>query len=58
MLKASSQLRRRLTVVLRNAKNNDCINTARLIGATHSPDLHHVDARVKHRNYYNNKQRF
>jgi hypothetical protein len=43
---------------LRNAKNYDRINIAGLIGATHSPDLHHVDARVQHRNNRNDKQRF
>jgi hypothetical protein len=51
-------LGRRLAVVLRNTKNNDCINVAGLIGATHSPDLHHVDARVQHCNNHNDKERF
>jgi hypothetical protein len=58
MLKAGSQLRRRPAVVLRNTKNNDCINIARLIGVPHSPDLHHVDTRVQHCNSNNYKERF
>jgi hypothetical protein len=43
---------------LRNAKNNDRINIARLISAANSPDLHHVDARVQHCNSHNYKERF